>query len=282
MKTRRALFAALILLTTALACVVPGLSAASVPAPTVDTRLNLMVAETVSAAIEQTALVVPTITASASPTPQPTVTSTPVINEAGSTLTSHEDGNSLFFVDEHAGYEVVIPANWLAVRINQQEYFTVLALGDAADPNIQKSVLSIKDQDPATFRLLALDVAEGHIKNEIVTNINFIWDQQSVISFDNDEDLQKIADELPASVQGLTVSSVEVVIIPSSVMYGVITSEVGGFNASGAQVTLFQKMVFFNLKTGALVITFTTETGLTETTLPIFDAMLETIKLNLN
>lgn len=274
MNTRPAFFAALILLTTALACTIPGIQTASrfAPAPTIDTRLAIMVAETVSAAIEQTALVVPTATLP--PTPQPTFTPPPDIGDAGSTLTSREDGLTLLFVDERAGYQVIIPSGWLAVRVNQQEYYDVL---EVADPNIQKSLLTIQDQDPAAFRLLALDVQDGHIKNEIVTNVNFIWDQQTVISFDTEDDLQAYADELPSLMDGLTVSSVEIIIPPSGLPYGVIKSEVGGFNASGAQVTLYQKMALFNLKTGTLVITFTTENGFTDTTLPAFDGLLGTI-----
>ncbi len=279
MNTRPALLAALILLTTALACVLPGIQSAfpfgddANPAPTADTRLDIMVARTVSAALDLTALAVPTVT----PTlPPPTLTPTPQPFSSGSTLTKQDNGSSLF-VDENAGYEITVPAGWLAVRINEKEYYDAWTLPETADSHIQTSLLSIQDQDPATFRLLVLDIQEGHIKNEIITNLNFIWDQQAVISFDTEDDLQTFADELPATVDGLTVSSVEIVIPPGGVPYGVIKSEVGGFNVSGAQVSLYQKMALFSLKTGTLVITFTTENGFTETTLPAFDGMLGTI-----
>lgn len=275
MKPRRALLTALILLTTILACVVPGLPTASAPAlaPTVDPRLNIIVAWTVSAALEMTARAVPTVT----PTlPQPTATPTLQPVASVSTLTKQDNGSTLF-VDESAGYEITVPAGWLAVRINEKEYYDAWTLPETADAHIQTSLMSIKEQEPATFRLLVLDTQEGHIKNEIVTNINFIWDPQTVLSFDTEVDLQAFADELPSLTDGLTVSSVEIIIPPSGVPYGVIKSKVGGFNASGAQVNLYQKMALFNLKTGTLVITFATEDGFTETTLPVFDAMLGTI-----
>ena len=279
MNTRRALLIALILFTTILACVVPGLPAASPfgedasPSPTPDIRLDIMIARTVSAALDLTALAVPTLT----PTlPPPTVTPTPKPFSSGSTLIKQDNGSTLF-VDESAGYEITVPTGWLAVRINEKEYYDAWTLPENADIHIQTSLLSIKEQEPATFRLLVLDTQEGHIKNEIVTNINFIWDAQTVLSFDTDVDLQAFADELPSDTAGLTVSSVEIIIPPSGAPYGVITSKVGGFNASGAQVSLYQKMVLFNLKTGTLVITFATENEFAETTLPVFDAMLGTI-----
>ncbi len=281
MNTRRALFAALFLLTTALACVVPGIQTASNPTPTADTRLDIMVAETVSSALELTALAVPTVTPTLLPTlPPPTVTPMPQPVLSGSTLVKQDNGSTLF-VDENAGYEITVPANWLAVRVNEKEYYEAWLLPQASGPHIQSSLMSIQDQDPTTFRLLALDVQEGHIKNEIVTNMTLIWDQGTAISFDTEDDLTAFADNLPSIMEGLTVSSVEIVIPPSGVPYGVIKSEVGGFNASGAQVTLYQKMALFNLKTGTLVITFTTENGFTETTLPEFDGMLATIAIDI-
>ncbi len=281
MNTRRASFTALILSTTILACVVPGLPAASPfgedasPSPTPDIRLDIMIARTVSAALDLTALAVPTVTPTLSPAAQ-TVTPTPQPFASVSTLIKQDNGSTLF-VDESAGYEITVPAGWLAVRINEKEYYDAWTLPENADIHIQTSLLSIKEQEPATFRLLVLDTQEGHIKNEIVTNINFIWDPQTVLSFDTDVDLRAFADELPSITDGLTVSSMEIIVPPSGAPYGVITSKVGGFNASGAQVSLYQKMVLFNLKTGVLVITFATENGFAETTLPVFDAMLGTI-----
>ena len=282
MNTRRALLTALILFTTILACVVPGLPAASPfgedasPSPTADIRLDIMIAQTVSAALDLTALAVPTVT----PTlPPPTVTPTPKPFSSGSSLTKQDNGSSLF-VDENAGYEITVPAGWLPVRVNEKEYYDAWTLPEIADSHIQTSLISIKEQDPATFRLLALDIQEGHIKNEIVTNINFIWDPQTVLSFDTDVDLQSFADELPSVTDGLTVSSVEIIIPPSGVPYGVITSKVGGFNASGVQVNLYQKMALFNLKTGTLVITFATEMALNH--LLYLMQCWERLRLNLN
>jgi hypothetical protein len=275
MKKQRGLFATLILLTAALACVIPGTQTASTIPPTPDTRLGTMVAETVSAAVELTALAAPTETPPTT-TLEPTVTPTPEISGAGSTLTAQDDGSTLF-VDERAGYQLRVPTGWLAVRVNEQEYYDAFQLSVLANERLTAALQSIQNLDPATFRLFVLDIDEEHIQNDIVTNVNLVWDPQTTISFDTEDDLQSLADELPATVQGLTVTSVNIIVPISGVPYGEIQSEISGLNTAGVPVRLYQKMAVFKLKTGTLVVTFTTEGGFTETTLPLFDGMLESL-----
>jgi hypothetical protein len=144
-------------------------------------------------------------------------------------------------------------------------------LSEAAYRMIQNNL------DPNTSRLFVLDIDEEHIQNDIVTNVNLVWDPQTTVSFDTEGDLQSLADELPATVQGLTVSAVDIIIPTSGVPYGEIQSEISGLNRAGALVTLYQKMAVFKLKARTLMVTFTTEGGFTATTLPMFDGMLETL-----
>lgn len=277
MKRQRIFFAALLLLIFALACAVPVLPSASQSPPTPDTRLGTMIAGTVSAALELTALSVPTETPplpTAAPAPTPTPSQT--LPVPGSTLTEQDNGSTLF-VDENAGYRITIPAGWLAVRLNEREYYDAFLLPQAANERVQATLQSIRNQDPATFRLLVVDILEGHIQNEIVTNANLIWDPNTTFSFDTEDDLQSLADTLPSGVDGLTVTSVDIVIPPDGIAHGEIQSEIGGYNVIGQGVTLYQKMMIFNLRKGALAVTFTTERGFSETTLPLFNAMIETL-----
>ena len=44
-------------------------------------------------------------------------------------------------------------------------------------------------------------------------------------------------------------------------------------------LSVFQKQAIFNAKTGTVTITVSTVEGLKETVFPVFDAMLETIKI---
>ena len=289
MNTKRIFFIAMIFLAT-IACVVPGLPTASAPvfAPTVDTGpIETMVAGTVSAAITQTALAQPTstptstatatATATATSTPAPTETPTP---QAQSTLTKQADG-SILFADARAGYQIKLPAGWLAVRVNEQEYLDAFSLEEAANTNIQQSLLSIQTEDPNAFRLLAMDTKAAHIQNDFVTDMRFVLDEKKAISLSSDADLKAIADKVPASaaVFRFEVTSVKIVTTASGTKLGVIEAKSSFENAAGANVAIYQKQVFFNTKSGTQSIIFTTVTDLKQTTLPAFDTMLETIDL---
>ena len=289
MNTKRIFFIAMIFLAT-IACVVPGLPTASAPvfAPTVDTGpIETMVAGTVSAAITQTALAQPTstptstatatATATATSTPAPTETPTP---QAQSTLTKQADG-SILFADARAGYQIKLPAGWLAVRVNEQEYLDAFSLEEAANTNIQQSLLSIQTEDPNTFRLLAIDTKAAHIQNDFVTDMRFVLDEKKAISLSSDADLKAFADKVSASatVFRFEVTSVKIVTTASGTKLGVIEAKSSFENAAGANVAIYQKQVFFNTKSGTQSIIFTTVTDLKQTTLPAFDTMLETIDL---
>lgn len=279
MNNRRTFFIALTFFAAIIACVVPGLPTASapVPAPIVEPgRLETMVAETISAAIAQTEQARPTPTLA--PTSKPTQTATPVVNTLGSTLTTQADGSTVF-VDERAGYEITVPDGWLVVRVNEQEYNDALTLAEAADPNIQETLLGIKTQDPNTFRLLAIDTQDGHVQSGFVTDIHFIWDEQT--TFDSIEDLQAIAEELPNAPTAFKfeVTTVQTIIAPNGIQFGMIEARSSFTNASGDEVSIYQKQVFFKAKNGIQSIVLTTVDGLKETSLPAFDAMLETINL---
>jgi len=280
MKTRRAMFALMTLMMTTLACVLPGTDTGSITLPTPDTRLENMVAETVSAALEMTANAIPEATATpVIPTEMP-ASPTPTVSSdiPGSTLTIEPDGTTLF-VDENAGYQIRFPIGWLAVRVNEQEFYDAWSLPEAADPHIQTALQSIRNLDPSVFRVTALDTQEGHIINEIVSNVNMVWEQGAPLSFESDSDLQTIADSLPGLVTEPVVISTEIVVPPNGAPFGLIKTEVGGVNALSAPVTIYQQFAYFNLNVGTLTIAFTTESGFIETTEPDFVSMLNSLSI---
>ena len=289
MNKKRIFFISLIFLVT-IACVVPGLSStppAPIFAPTVDTgAIETRVAGTVSAALAQTEQAQPTATATfpatpppISTTPAPTETPTPEANPSQSTLTQQEDGSTLF-TDERAGYEITIPAEWLAVRVDGQEYLDAFSLEEAANTNVQQSLLSVQGEDPNTFRLLAIDTQPADIQNDFVTDMRFVLDEQKNIDLNSDAMLA-IAEKVPASAEAFRfeVTSVEIITSPSGVQFGVIEAQSSFTSPTGDEVPIYQKQVFFNGKSGTQSITFTTLVDLKDTLLPVFDAMLETVKI---
>jgi hypothetical protein len=277
MKHTRGLWMAVILGMTALACVVPGLPTASAPPPTPDTRLERMVAETVSAALMLTQQAVPTATEVPSATPEPTVTATLAATptqSAESVLDKNADGTSTF-IDLSGKYQLTIPMQWLVVRINAPEYDSALQLPEASNPSIQRSLTTIKEQDPNVFRLFMLDIAEEHIEGGFVTNINLVWDQQMEVSLADENDLKTIAASLPASLQNAEVTGTELAATQNEIPYGVITARTPAFTQDGTSIVVIQKLVFLDLPVGTLNITLSTTETWQETVEPSFDTLIE-------
>ncbi len=280
MNNKRTFFIALTFFAAIVACVVPGLPPASAPtlAPTADTSgiLSTMVAETVSAAIALTeqAFPTPTPVPASTSTSTPTITPIPEIVPSGSTLTVQED-DSILFVDERAGYEITAPVSWLAVRINQQEYWDALTLA----PDIQKSLLSIQNNDPNTFRLFVIDTREGHVQDEFFTTTNFIWNEQGAVLPENDDGLKAIAAQLAETMPGLEITSTKFTTTSNGVLVGIIESKSIMNNSSYSDIVVFQKQAIFNARTGTMTVTVSAVVGFKDEVSSTFDAMLETIKV---
>ncbi len=279
MKHNR-VFATIILLgVTALACAVPALPFGNTTAPTQasfptqDTRLEVMVAETVTAAIGMTQQALPTPT-QVVPTTEPTSTPEPTATlSAESVLDKNADGSGTF-IDLGGKYQLTLPMPWLAVRINAPEYDAALQLPETEDPAIKNSLAVIKEQDPNVFRLFMLDTNPEHIDEGFVTNINLVWDQQMEAAFTNAGDLNTIAESLPTSLHNSKVDSVALRNTANQTPYGVITLQTSATTQTGVDIVIYQKLAFFDLPTGTLSITLSTTEKWQETVEPSFDELL--------
>ncbi|MCC6260595.1 MAG: hypothetical protein IT311_07005 [Anaerolineales bacterium] len=260
---------------TMLACAVSGAPTASAPPTTDSAQLNSIVAETVSAALEQTASA-PTATSAATATPlaEPSPTPTPPPQTA---ITHQADGNALF-TDEKAKYSLLIPPGWLPVRIDQMEYYDAFSLPQAADPAFQTALLNISSLDPSVQRLFIFDLQDGHIQNGVVNNINLIWSLDETFALENEDQVKALAETLPTTVSGLTVTSYSIAKTEYGLPIGVILSETS-VPKEGGEIKLFQKQVFLNLEAGSLTLTFTSLSDLKDATLPFFDGIVESFRL---
>ncbi|MFN8399347.1 MAG: hypothetical protein U0X74_04975 [Anaerolineales bacterium] len=281
MKQNRGYLMAVLLLLTALACVVPGLQPASAIPPTPDTRLDVMVAETVAAALTLTQQV-PTATITSTPTPTSTPTSTPLPVEPTkaeeSVLDENTDGTSSF-IDMAAKYQFTVPVAWLPLRINSPEYDEAVLLPEASNPAIQNQLSVIQKQDPNVFRLFMLDINEEHIDSGFVSNVNLVWDSQMEISVATDSDLKGLAATLPTSLKDAKVTNVEIKTTAGGLSYGVITATTPLMTQEGARLNVYQKLVFFDLPTGTLTATLSTTEKWQSTVEPSFDEFVESFLL---
>lgn len=275
MKQLLRFFSALMFL--AMACVLPSTSTnAPQPPPTADTRLENMVALTVSAALELTQQAVPTQTPVPTRTAEPTATSAPEAFESESTLSKNDD-ESFLFIDERAKYQITIPSELIALRINQQEFLDAWLLPAATNEAIQNQLSTIQDQDPDRFRLFALDFNEEHIESGFVTNINFLWDDASNLSIE--ESLLQATDDYLEIFPDADVVDSNDAVLQSDIPVGLITFTNTVTTLENVEIVVVQKQAFLLLPKGVLIITLSTAESQIELIEPLFDAMLETFSL---
>ncbi|MBL8091985.1 MAG: hypothetical protein JNJ43_16740 [Anaerolineales bacterium] len=272
MKQLTRFFSALIFLTVA--CVIPAQQTASPSAPTADTRLESMVALTVSAALEMTQQARPSLTPVPTQTAEPTPTSTPEADSSGSTLIKNDD-NSVTFIDESGKYQITVPQELIALRINQQEFLDAWLLPAASNPAVQSQLNLIQKQDPNLFRLFAFDFNEEHIDGGFITNVNFLWDGAE-LSLEDEAGIVEIAESYTESLPNSEVLTTELITLENGIRAGIITSNMPAVTLDGANIIVYQKQSFFDLSTGTLIITLSTTETWQETIEPLFDSMLQT------
>ncbi|MBL8061572.1 MAG: hypothetical protein JNK32_01015 [Anaerolineales bacterium] len=284
-KNSGSIFSIVMLLTT-LACILPATQSASAPPPTPDTRLEIMIAETVSAALTQTQQAPPAIVIEGTteeaipPTPMPTNTEVAAVAtpSAESVLNFNED-DSRTFIDLLGKYQVTVPSEWLTGRINAPEFDTISLLPQASNPAIQRSLGVIKTQDPNIFRLFALDANEDHIDGGFVTNVTVLWDRQLETSALDQEEIKAIAGRLANSLGDSEVLATEIHATKSGIPYGLIATRTSAITQDGASITVRQNLIFFDTPVGTLNITLSTTEKWLDTIEPSFDEIIESFGL---
>jgi hypothetical protein len=255
-----------------------------------DQSLATMIVGTARAFGVQTQRALPTAAATATARstsiaafpPTAIIGSTPAATQpaAQSTLTRNDNGSTAF-VDDLGGYHLVVPAGWLAVRVNQSEYFAALDALETAEPEVQKALAGILDDDPVVTRLFALDMQPDHVENGIVSTISVQWNAANAMSLATDADLQKEADLLRSQIAKMEVLPVEVQLSPAGIQHGLITARWQQQAAGGESVGVFQKQAFLRFGPGRVVITLFTTDRLKDALLPAFDAMIAGVGLSL-
>lgn len=259
------------LLVTTLSCVIPGLSPVQ-PIPTADTRLDVIIAETVAAAQTQTQQASPLETAT-STVIVPTITAVPIVSVNGTTLVTHEDLSAVF-VDYKAGFELVTPAGWLAVRVNEPEYYAAYTLDVALeDPLITSRLTDIQKANLNFLRLDVIDIRDGHTSEGVLTYITVDfeagdlrtleeWEATEKDRYFPFENLQHIG-----SSYSVTSNGTRVLIMEKS------------WNAIQEGSTVYYRGVFFALPTGAVILDLVTTFALKDIILPEFEQVVNSLKI---
>jgi len=204
--------------------------------------------------------------------PTETLTPTPKVSLNGTTLTIQED-QSTRFIDHKAGIQLVIPAGWMAVRVNEPEYYDAFTSDVVlANPALNQRLTQIQDLDLNVYRLDAFDIREGHIPNGVICDINVIFQPGDTRSL---EQWAKVEGNRKSLFKGFK-----------------LTSMGYGKTADGTRVlaieqnwtidpsnTMFHRSVFFSLPTGTVVLDFYANKSFKDTVLPDFEQVVNSLKL---
>jgi hypothetical protein len=211
--------------------------------------------------------------AASMPSPTETLVPTPRISIYGTSLVIREDGSALF-VDHKAGIQLTIPAGWLPVRVNEDEYYKAYTLDVVLqNPVIFDRLTSTQSVNLDFHRLDAIDIREGHIPNEIISVINVVFQENDVRSLEKWAQAERsrklpfsgykfISSEYPRTADGTRVLMIE-----------------KKWDAEQKRGTIYYRGMFFSLATGTIVLDLYTNNDFKDTVLPDFEQVVNSLTL---
>lgn len=265
MKSLISLSAAFVLLFLFSACGQGGPAPITNP-PAVETSL----ASTALALAKQTETANP-ITATPSPTLTQTPTLPPRISLNGTSLVVSED-QSILFTDHKLGYQITIPAGWLAVRLNEDEYYQAFSLEAVAqNPAITDFLARIQTLDSNLVRLVAIDL-QADSADGLLSGFTVLLQHEKIKTIDDwviahHADARKINGyQFLSSQSQETASGIKVVVREEK------------FNPARAG-TKYTRKILLTLPSGILVIDFETDLDTKDTNLPGFEQVVDSLAL---
>jgi len=258
-----------------LACAIPG-SQPAVAVPPTSLPLDVIIANTASAAQTQTQQANPVeqapATELATATVAPVSTPTPKVSLNGTSLIIRED-QSTVFIDHKAGIELSIPSGWLAVRINEPEYYAAFTSNAVmANSAIMDRLTEIQGLDPNIFRYEAIDIRDGHSSDGNLNIINSVFQEGALRSLEEIEKVEK--DSFPpfdnAKLIGTnysqTTNGLRILIIEKS------------WDGLG-EITIYHRGIFFSLPSGVFVIDSYIDISMKDTILPEIEQVINSVTL---
>lgn len=243
------------------ACVLPGQKAQ--PAPTSTSNpMATSIASTLQASLRLTEQAY-------TPTPIP-ATSTPLISPITGTSLGKLEDQSTLFIDHKAGIQVTIPAGWLPVRANEDEYYKAYSLDVVlANPLINDRLTKLASLNTDNFRVEAIDIRPEHLGNGFISIMDVIFQPGDLRTLEkwaeaerNKKSPLKGHKFLSSKIQE-TADGTRVLVIEESWPNG--------------DVTIYYRGVFFSLPTGTIVLDFYTSLDFKDTIFPEFEQVVNSL-----
>ena len=232
--------------------------------PAVETSL----ASTALALAKQTEMADP-ITITPAPTSTETPTPTPRISASGTTLEIGEDESALF-TDHKLGFQLMVPAGWLTIRLNEDEYYKAFSVEEvAANPLIVDFLSKIQTQDSDQIRMFAIDLRSA---NGSISGISVVLQPATIETMD-DWVVARISrgNKKP----GYILHSSGYQEIPAGVRALVRDEQ---WNSTSSEKA-YSRTIAFSIPAGILTIDFETALDSKDTLLPEFEQLIDSITL---
>ena len=210
-------------------------------------------------------------TATPSPTATQILTPTPKISLNGTSLEVRNNEGTLF-TDHKLGYQLTLPPGWLAVRINEDEYYKAFTLETVSEnPTFVKLLTILQNQDSNYVRLAALDIRPEQVENGFISGISVVLQPETEITVEQWADRESTH----ANTKGYQLLSLR--FEETAPGTKILIREESWDSLTDEKV--YQKRVFFSLPAGVLTIDFETGLSAKEALLPEFDQVINSFTM---
>ena len=210
-------------------------------------------------------------TATFTPAPTETPIPTPKISVYGTSLIINAD-QSATFIDHKAGIQLTIPAGWLPIRVNEDEFYKAYSLDVVVqNPAIADRLTTTQSANLDFHRLDAIDIRDGHIPNGIITVINVVFQENDRRSL---EDLYKAESRRKKPFFGYKFITANYPYLDDGTRVLQIEEKWDGETG-----VIYYRGVFFSLPSGAFALDFYTDMDFKDTVLPDFEQVIKSLTL---
>ncbi len=229
-----------------------------------------------SATPTATATFTPTLTPTITPSPTSTPTATPV--PTGIVINAVADGANQV-LDYDGGYILDLPSDWLPTKIGQEDIQLALSKLGNTDPSLSNIVKAAEQAQPGMFRIIAFDKNPAHSTKGYVTNLNVVMMKDAVVAaMPLDTVIKVTLEQVKAQVPSAKIKQLDTTTNAHGIPVAGAELQMSIRLPSGA-ITLYEKQLYFQTKSGLVIITLSTTTGSAAAAKPAFDPLLDGIQL---
>lgn len=261
-----------LLVLAVIACALPGQTVQ--PAPVTNpVGVETAIAGTAQAAQAQTQQAL--IPGTPTPIPTETLTPTPQVSNAGTSLLYLQDG-SIQLTDQVAGVQMTFPAGWLVIRVGEQEYYDAWTRPEMQNPRFLDMITAIQNLDPKVFRANALDIRPDRFLYNDITQVDVVFsrgDGRTLKQVRADE----IRDHLPLKSYKLLSSQT----FKTAQGLEALNLEIRGKTSNAASETgyIYRRRIVFKLPTGIMAVDLNIVMDKKDLTMPDFDQIINSFIL---